>query len=202
MNRAITQYRYNSNSINELGKLFDLIIKEYPLLKKQAEDILRAQFVMIVSALDCYIHDVVKIGILEIYLGQRISSKNTEKYPINLTILQQIENAPNEQTKLAFLENHIQSKNSEDSFQSPQGIEYALKLINIDKIWTRLSPEMSKQPDDIKKQLALVVDRRNKIAHESDRDNLSGGKTAIDKILVNNTISFIDNLCESINKLL
>ena len=202
MIRAITQYRYNSNSINELGKLFDLIIKEYPLLQEQAEDILRAQFVMIVSALDCYIHDVVKIGMLEIYLGQRISSKTTEKYPINLTILQQIENAPDEQTKLAFLEKHIQSKNSEDSFQSPKGIEYALNLINIDKIWTRLSPEMGKQPDDIRKQLALVVDRRNKIAHESDRDNLSGGKTAIDKILVNNTISFIDNLCESINKLL
>ena len=202
MIRAITQYRYNSNSINELGKLFDLINDNYPLIKTQAEDILRAQFVMIVSALDCYIHDVVKIGMLEIYLGQRISSNTTEKYPINLTILQQIENAPDEQTKLTFLEKHIQSKNSEDSFQSPKGIEYALKLINIDKIWTRLSPEMGKLPDDIKKQLALVVDRRNKIAHESDRDNLSGGKTAIDKILVNNTISFIDNLCESINKLL
>ena len=202
MNRAIRQYNDNSESIRELGQLFDLLNDNYPLLKTQAEDILRAQFVMIVSALDCYIHDVVKIGMIEIYLGQRISSKTTEKYPINLTILQQIDKAPDEQTKLAFLEKHIQSKNSEDSFQSPKGIEYALNLINIDKIWTRLSPEMCKQPDDIRKQLALVVDRRNKIAHESDRDNLSGGKTVIDKILVNNTINFIDNLCESINKLL
>ncbi len=202
MNRAITQYDNNSASIKELGALFDLINDNYPLLQAQAEDILRAQFVMIVSALDCYIHDIVKIGMLEIYLGQRTFSKNTEKYPINLTTLQKIENAPDEQTKLAFLEKHIQSKNSEDSFQSPKGIEYALGLISIDKIWTKLSSEMNKQPDDIKNQLALVVDRRNKIAHESDRDNLSGGKIFIDKMLVNNTISFIDNLCESINKLL
>ena len=83
MIRAITQYRYNSNSINELGKLFDLIIKEYPLLQEQAEDILRAQFVMIVSALDCYIHDVVKIGMLEIYLGRRISSKITADFGLS-----------------------------------------------------------------------------------------------------------------------
>jgi len=202
MIRAITQYQNNSIAIKELGKLFDLVKDNYSLLKTQAEDILRAQFVMIVSALDCYIHDVVQIGMLEIYLGKRPSSKNTEKFPVNLTVLQQIENAPDEQTKLAFLAKHIQSKNSEDSFQSPRGIEYALGLINIDKIWTKLSPEMNKQADDIKSQLALIVDRRNKIAHESDRDILSGGKIAIDKTLVNNTINFIDSLCESIYRLL
>ena len=202
MNRAITQFNENSVSIKELGKLFDLIHDNYPLLKIQADDILRAQFVMIVSALDCYIHDVVKIGILEIYLGQRSSSRKIEKYPINLPILHQIENAPDEQTKLAFLEKHIQSKSSKDSFQSPQNIEDALGLINLDKIWTKLSPKMNKQPADIRDQLALIVDRRNKIAHESDRDILSGGKIAIDKRLVNNTINFIDSLCESIYRLL
>jgi len=202
MNRAITQYNNNSKSIKELGQLFDLINDNYPLLKTQAEDILRAQFVMIVSALDCFIHDVVRIGMLEIYLGQRNSSKNTEKFPINLTILQQIEKVADETTKLAFLEKHIDSKNSENSFQSPRNIEYALGLINLDKIWTKLSLEMNRQPEDIRSQLALVVDRRNKIAHESDRDNLLGGKIFIDKMLVNNTISFIDNLCDSISKLL
>ena len=61
---------------------------------------------------------------------------------------------------------------------------------------------MTKKPDEIRDQLALIVDRRNKIAHESDRDNLLGGKIIIDKNIVNNTISFVDNLCESINKLL
>jgi len=120
MNRALQQYKSNSDSIKELGKLFDLITLEFPLLQLQAEDILRAQFVMIVSALDCYIHDVVRIGLLEIYLGKRTTSKNAEKYPVNFTTLQQIENATDEQTKLVFLEKHIQSKNSEDSFQSPK----------------------------------------------------------------------------------
>jgi len=202
MNRAITQYNNNSESIKELGQLFDLINDHYPLLKTQAEDILRAQFVMIVSALDCFIHDVVRIGMLEIYLEQRNSSKNTEKFPISLTILQQIEKVSDETTKLAFLEKHIETKNSEDSFQSPRNIEYALGLISIDKIWTKLSSEMNRPPEDIKSQLALVVDRRNKIAHESDRDNLLGSKIFIDKILVTNTINFIDNLCNSISKLL
>jgi hypothetical protein len=198
MNRAIIQYQNNSKSIKELGQLFDLIISKFPLLQTQAEDILRAQFVMIVSALDCYIHDVVRIGMLEIYSGGRNPSKNTEKYSINLTTLQQIEKAPDEQTKLAFLEKHIQTKNTEESFQSPKSIEYALGLINIDKIWTKLSSKMNLPPDDIKKQLALVVDRRNKIAHESDRDNLTGSKIIIDKTLIDNTISFIDNLCQAI----
>lgn len=62
MNRACSQYQNNSKSIKELGQLFNLIVENFPLLQTQAEEILRARFVMIVSALDTYIHDVVRTG--------------------------------------------------------------------------------------------------------------------------------------------
>lgn len=83
-----------------------------------------------------------------------------------------------------------------------ESIEYALSLINIGKLWVSISSNMQKNAEDIKKQLALIIDRRNKIAHESDRDYLSVGKNPIDKPLVDGTIEFLDKFCESIAKLL
>jgi len=61
---------------------------------------------------------------------------------------------------------------------------------------------MNKSANDIKNQLALIVDRRNKITHESDRDILMGGKIKIDKALVDSTIDFIDAFCDAIQNLL
>jgi hypothetical protein len=201
MNRVVTQYIDNSKSIKELGSLYDLIVEKFPLLQMQAEEILRAQFVLIVSALDTYIHDVVRIGMLEIYQNNRTSSK-TDNFPIEFSILRQIEQTTNQQNKLALLEKSIQNKNSKESYQSPKSIEYALGLVNINNVWTKVSTAINLPAEDIKNQLALIIDRRNKIAHESDRNFLTGGKYPIDKILVDNTINFIDSLCTSINDLL
>lgn len=202
MNRAYSQYQNNSKSIKELGQLFNLIVENFPLLQTQAEEILRAQFVMIVSALDTYIHDVVRTGMLEIYQSNRTGSKQTDMFSIDFDTLKQIESTTDIQTKLALLEQSIQNKNAKESYQSPKSIEYALNLINIDKLWVSISTDMQKKAEDIRKQLALINDRRNKIAHESDRDYLSSGKNPIDKPLVDGTIEFLDKFCESIAKLL
>jgi hypothetical protein len=156
MNRAFIQYQNNSKSVKELGQLFDLITDNFPLLQTQAEEILRAQFVMIVSALDTYIHDVVRIGVLEIYQNSRTSSK-INNFPIEFLILRQIEQTTDQQSKLALLEKSIQNKNSKESYQSPKNIEYALGLIDINKVWTKVSTIIKMPAEDIKNKLALLL---------------------------------------------
>lgn len=45
----------------------------------------------------------------------------------------------------------------------------------------------------------LVVDRRNKIAHEADIDpSFPGKRWPIDDVLVDDAISFIENIAETI----
>lgn len=198
MNNSITRYRDNSDSIKELGKLYDLIITNFPLLQEQATEILRAQIVLIISSLDCYIHDCVKVGIIEIFQGSRDSSNATNSYPIEFLSLQQISNTTDFPTKLLFLEEAIKNKNAKDSYQSPKGIEYALNLINIERIWSNVSTAMEMPANDVKNKLSLIIDRRNKIAHEADRDSLTGSKISIDRALVDDVIAFIDKLAEAI----
>ena len=195
MQRAIEKFRLNIESVKDLDTVYTLLINNYP---EQASDILRAKIVLSVSALDCFIHDLVKQGMIETYQGVRISSKQFESYQIPFNFLKLIENADNSEEKLAHLEKAIQKINSKDSYQSPKGVDYALGLINISKIWVSVANLMNGKADDIKDYLSEIIDRRNKIAHEADYDALTGSKTPIEQQNINDVIQFIENLCESI----
>ncbi|MDJ0619190.1 MAG: HEPN domain-containing protein [Calothrix sp. MO_192.B10] len=63
---------------------------------------------------------------------------------------------------------------------------------------------MSRPAKDIKQQLNLIVDRRNKIAHEADIDptlNL-GEHWNIDESMVNDAVDFIEQVVENIHQIL
>jgi hypothetical protein len=201
MQRAIQQLRLNIQSVKELDSIYSLIVENYPLLVEQSSEILRAEIVLSVSALDCFIHDLVKYGMVETYQGNRLSSKQFETYQIPFKFLKLIDGNQQVDEKLGYLETIISEINSKDSYQSPKNIEYALGLINVNKIWSALANEMNSKADDIKNELSLIVDRRNKIAHEADYNNLSGDKYPIDRNNVNDVILFIENLCEAIYKI-
>jgi hypothetical protein len=198
MQRAIEKFRLNIKSVKDLDAIYSLLIKNYPLLEEQAGDILRAEIVLAVSALDCFIHDLVKQGMIETYQGVRMPSKQFESYQIPFKFLKLIENTDNQDEKLIFLENAIKEINSKDSYQAPKGIDYALQFISIKKIWQKTSELMNINAEDIKTELSLIIDRRNKIAHEADYDALTGTKTPIDQQNINDVIQFIEKFCESI----
>lgn len=201
MINALNQYVKNSLSIKELGNIYELITTSFPLLDKQGEEILRAQIVLIVGALDCYIHDCVRIGLLHIFNGKRLETISTHTYQLNFKLLKDLESSQDINAKVVILESYIREKNSKESYQSPKSIEYALGLINVTKLWSQLSNSMEIPPNDIKDRLAMIVNRRNKIAHESDLNPLTGGKFPVDKKTVNDVISFIDKLAYSINQI-
>lgn len=198
MQRAIEKFRQNIKSVKDLDGIFTLIAGNYPLLEEQAQEILRAEIVLSVSALDCFIHDLVKYGMVEAYQGRRNFGKQFETYQIPVKFLRLIENSEQLEDKLGHLENSIMENNSKDSYQSPKSVEYALQLINIKSIWNSLANPMSRRANDIKNELSLIVDRRNKIAHEADYDVLTGSKFPIDRNDANNVIQFIENFCESV----
>lgn len=76
-----------------------------------------------------------------------------------------------------------------------------MSVIGIAKLWSSLSPILHMPPDDIRTQLSLIVDRRNKIAHEADRNDLGNAKNTIDLPLIENCLDFIEKLCEGIAQL-
>ena len=100
-----------------------------------------------------------------------------------------------------LLENYLVKKLSKDSFQSPKSIEYAYSILKIDHIWSKLSEQMGMRSEDIRNKLALIVDRRNKIAHESDWNKITRKYEDIELETVLECQDFIENMVEALDKL-
>jgi hypothetical protein len=165
-------------------------------------DILRAALVLAVSALDYYIHEVVRLGMLEIHRGERLEPPAFSRFQISLGSAREGLQAPLHAD--AWLEDEIRQRHSIKSFQSPDNVADAIRLISDKKLWDEVSITMGRPAKDIKQQLRLIVDRRNKIAHEADVDptlNL-GNRWMIREELVNDAIDFIERVVQSIHQML
>ncbi len=249
MQSAIEQFRVSIKRVRDLIALHNSInVQSTSVL--DLSDILRAALVLTVSALDYYIHEVVTLGMLEIYRGQRAEpavSANTSKsafsrFKVSLGGARQdrqialdisswleteiqsnygselLENSNtisnllpiisnsivNRLNNTAWLENEIRETLGYQSFQQPDKIADAIRLISDKKLWQEVANKIDKSAKDIKQQLTLIVDRRNKIAHEADIDptfNI-GNRWPIDEILVSETIDFIEELVKNIHQIL
>jgi RiboL-PSP-HEPN len=201
MQPAIDLFRISIARVRDL-------IAVHNSLKAQASsvldlsDMLRAALVLAVSALDYYIHEVVRIGMLEIHRGQRPEPPAFSGFQISLGNARAGINAG--QNIDSWLEDEIRQRHSYKSFQQPNAIADAVRLICDKKLWEEVSINMGSPAKDIKQQLSLIVDRRNKIAHEADIDpTLSlGNRWPIDELLVNEAVDFLEQVVESIHKIL
>lgn len=55
-------------------------------------------------------------------------------------------------------------------FQDPAKVADAIRLVSRKKLWEEVGTLLGKNDADVKSRLKLIVDRRNKIAHEADMD--------------------------------
>lgn len=104
----------------------------------------------------------------------------------------------------SWLEAEIRENLSYKSFQDPDKIAEAIRYISHKKLWQEVADNLGRTDKDIKQQLKLIVDRRNKIAHEADIDptlNL-GNRWEIDESMVNDTVDFIEQVVEAIHQIL
>jgi len=201
MQSAIDLFRISIARVRDL-------IAVHNSLKAQASsvldlsDMLRASLVLAVSALDYYIHEVVRIGMLEIHRGQRPEPPAFSGFQISLGNARAGINAG--QNIDSWLEDEIRQRHSYKSFQQPNAIADAVRLICDKKLWEEVSMNMSRPAKDIKQKLILIVDRRNKIAHEADIDPSYpiGDRWPIDELLVNEAVDFLEQVVESIHHIL
>jgi hypothetical protein len=249
MQSALDQFRISISRVRDLIAVHNSVkAKSTPAL--DLSDILRAALVLSVSALDYYIHEVVRLGMLEIHQGQRPeprpssnttqsafsrfqvslgSAREDRKIAIDIatwledeiqqkhgsTFLEQSyqiadlipilqESLLNRLNNTSWLEDEIRERLSYQSFQQPDKIAEAIRLISDKKLWDEVATIINKSPKEIKKQLSLIVERRNKIAHEADINptfNL-GDRWAIDEAMVNDAVDFIEQVIESIHQIL
>ncbi|GAB4286850.1 MAG: hypothetical protein Fur0025_19740 [Oscillatoriaceae cyanobacterium] len=249
MQSALDQFRISINRVRDLISLHNSIkAQSTPAL--DLSDILRAAFVLAVSALDYYVHEVVTLGMLEIHRGERpeppptanTSQSAFARFQVSLggarqerliaidiaawleneiqqnqgsSFLQQSytvsdllpiisDSLRNQLNQDSWLEAEIRERLGYQSFQQPEKIADAMRLISHKKLWDEVAIRLGMSAKDVKQQLNLIVDRRNKIAHEADIDPTFGigSRWVINETLVIDAVDFIESVVENIHQVL
>lgn len=168
-------------------------------------ELLRAEWVLIVGAMDCYIHDIVckKMHAIITDSTYNVGSlpNGLANYKMPLSSIKEIYDAVTNVEKEALLMNYLRQTLHEFSFESVQSIDSAMSYIGVKKFWSELAKEWHCDTDTIKKQLGLIVRRRNIIAHQSDivdfttleKQALEAGDVEEAKNFIVRLVAYMDN---------
>jgi len=206
MQQAFNQFKNNIKSTKELDALYNHLVLEMKL-PIDLSDILRSQLIYAVSALDKLIHELVRIGMLQSFLGQRTKTLKFNGFTISLETYSKIQQLSQSTETLQlegpeyFFEQEIIIKHKHLSFQDPDKISDALSLIWEEKQkWQQVAFSLNMSDDYLKKRLKNIVSRRNQIVHEADIDIQTNLRNSIDEEDVKESVDFIFQLGESIFK--
>jgi hypothetical protein len=155
-------------------------------------DILRASIVSAVSAFDTFIHEFTRMGMVEIFQNTRPTTDAFGRFPISMENVLLVVATPGH-TK--WLEDEIKRQHGWLSFQQPDKVADAIRLFCGKELWKEVGTLLGIDPKSAKNRLALIVDRRNKIAHEADMDPTSpGSRWPIDELLVQDAIDTLEQI--------
>lgn len=200
-NLAYNNFLRNISSTDDLIQIYEQVVDQMPDFVIQAEEILRAAIVLSVSSLDNYMHEFYRNEIVEGYLGLGNFNIKFEALTISIQGMRQLDAAPSIDAKRNYLVNEMRNMQRTDSYQSPKSIEYIFTNLNIKNVWSQLESigVLGLSANDIKSELANIIDRRNKISHESDWDFINEKKYPIDIEMAKSTVDFVKALVQGIN---
>jgi hypothetical protein len=159
-------------------------------------DIYRASLVLGVSALDQFVHEFVRLGMLEVHQGTRPPTDTNLSFRIPLSAVRAGIADP---SRSDWLDASVRDAHSWLSFQHPEKIAGAIRLISEVKLWDAVARAIGSDASAVKVRLIAIVDRRNQIAHEADMDPTNpGNRWPIDSALVEDALSYIRLLAHAI----
>lgn len=161
------------------------------------DDLLRAQIVLAVSALDYYVHELTRLGMIEVFEGHRPQTDAFQKFQV--TMIGAINGIATPGTS-GWLDNEIRTKHGYASFQQADKVADAIRLFSGVPLWNSVSAQLGIDAALLKQQLRLIIERRNKIAHEADLDpSFPGVRWPITAANAIEATDFIESLCEAIH---
>lgn len=204
MQSAFEQFQENILRVKDLIGIYNAINSQTTAVV-DSSDILRAVIVFSVSALDKFVHDVTRIGMLEIFQGNRPKTDAYSRFQLSMETFTSLQ-AMDEKDRLNILDEEIWERHSWQSFQRPDKIAEALRLVTTVKLWDELAKRMQMDAKKLKSRLELIVERRDKIAHEADTippsQRLPERRWTINYQMTEDAIEFMEKIVKAIYDLL
>ncbi|MEK7915125.1 HEPN domain-containing protein [Burkholderia contaminans] len=139
------------------------------------DELLRAEWVARVSALDLYVHELVAQKMLATFEGVQPTAIGFGKFSIPNDVLMRIRAASSEANAAAAFDLEVRTRLGYSTYQDPDKIADGIRMISNCELWNEIAMRLGATPATkterakaIKRSLSLIVERRNKIAHEGD----------------------------------
>lgn len=191
MYKALDLFRSNIRDARNLTGLYEFL-ETAIIVPYSFDDLLRAQMVYSVSAFDKLIHDVIRIGMMEIFTHRRPPTPKYLAESISISTYNELTSATIPPREYIF-EEAIVKKLKIISYQEPEKIAEGLSYIWEEKFkWKKIAQEMAMDEKTVKTTLKLIANRRNIIVHEADINPLTEEKYEVNK---HECSSFTDFLC-------
>ncbi len=159
----------------------DMLSSMYAYLAKattkalHTEEILRAEWVARVAALDLYIHELVAQRLVEIFEGRCPATDSYKKFMLPNETVARIRSAPTPDDARAAFDLEVRRQLGFITYQSAESIADGVRMISSVELWNGVAAfhgaapaDVTKQAKALRRQLSIIVERRNKIAHEGD----------------------------------
>ena len=144
------------------------------------DELLRAEWVARVSALDLYVHELVAQNLLAIFEEGRSACPGYKNFTASGELLLLAKKASSPEEVAAVSEAFDLSARAQlgrNTFQRPNDIADGVRMISPCELWNEVAlkrgateQQKAKAAKALKDSLTMVVDRRNKIAHDGDLD--------------------------------
>lgn len=139
------------------------------------DELLRSEWVSRVSALDLYIHEKVTQGMVNIFDGNQVPTDAYLRYQISNETLKRIRESSSQHEAVAAFDLELRQRLSIVTYQSPDKIADGIRMISDVQLWNEVvlangatDATKTTEAKTLRKELSLIVERRNKIAHEGD----------------------------------
>ena len=146
MNDAIEHFRTNIDRVRALGGQYEAITRLTTAIV-DSTDILRAQIVLAVSALDHYIHEITRLGMLEVLSGTRVSTNAFRRFQVTMDSAM-IALAGN--GGISWFDAEVREKHGYLAFQHPDKIADAIRLFSGSELWPSVATYLDLSVQELK----------------------------------------------------
>lgn len=200
LDEILQHYTESEKSICSMFTTVDYLIENNN--EEQAKDIMRAQVVFLVGALDFFMHEITKLGLNKIFNGEW---EQTKKYS-NISVPMNVLNCALREGEDSdwFLE-FVNQRFSTITIVSYDSVKEQMNLLGLNM--QDIADEVFYDPnsrektiDKLKNRLNGLFYRRNLIAHQLDRKHSNAEKLEIDRSMVEEFINNVKCIVCAISK--
>jgi hypothetical protein len=192
MIRAYNLFNEIISSSKDSIAIYDYLVEQMRV-PFDCSDILRWQWAQSVSAFDKLIHDLVRLGMIEICQRKRPATSKYNSFKLSLESINSVLDEESDIT--STLEQSVFAQHGFLSFQDPSKVNDALSLFWDEQFkWQAISSYLGESEKVVRTQLKNIVIRRNQIVHEGDFSNDTYGRQVIEKQDAIYVVNFISEL--------